>query len=881
MAYRPASPSVPLSAYPIKGSIFHIDADGGAWDLIAFAGKKKEVFSINNGDRGYQVFADVETGAQSARSWTQASGWTAVTAFGGGGGGSYLDKVTTTPQSVASAVTWAETQSMSKGLRITGGWYGSASPQLFYTTDDTAYTLSQQYSNARQLVHVVREARSAGAQSEVATEMIAADDGLSSTWKARITDDGVNESLLLSQIKLTSSRPLDITGAHTDGWSLQMPAGSWIMPTSPGSLYLTSHTNPAPTLNGSVLHLTTTPMLALGDGTKVLGRVRIDNGYSELYSEASANGSYGKVEVVPGSYSRMAHYDSVSGESASVQLRYDYAHLSARGGQVRVVDGAGIQLSPAVGNYVQIQGLTTGSVSGLLGYDASGNIIQAGSAPAGGFVGLSGHNDCSTPWSIGNAASWVLSDAGYWFDQTGTYQNHIKGNLLIDQGVSNVATLYRQAFAVDSTICLMYDAQDSLGTQVRYAEACGQVKVNTSGTHDGEWYLKIAQDGAMVERIRATQEGGVIRGIWRGDYSGYGMGTTALDIGYARIGPKLAVDISSSTAPMYQMEIDSTKVYQNFNLYYSGGFQSKAAVLPSAQMIWDSATGGFVWYTSPAGSPASLTQILALSSAGKLGLIASTAATAPFSLPTGVAVTSPVTGDMWSAAADQMQWRSGANTRRFGFLEVAQTWSAVQTYSATPVISSTTASTTAGALYKRTNFGHVGYEAGMAQEFLANVYTGPVGTALTNSTTETDVTGGTAVFGTRTTSTSVWQNGTTICGSTTALITNTASANTITFKVKYGATTVMTLVASVAVVATAQAIKIWFEGVATAAPGASVETIWLGGIEGGTILSLTSITNGATNVATNAATAVSMTAQWGTALTTSTYHTKATKINLI
>lgn len=686
-----------------------------------------------------------------------------ATTSGGGGGGSYLDKVTTTPQSVASAVTWAELQSMSKGLSI--------------------------------------------------------------------------------------------TSPDAGGWAMKIPDGSWISPQTAGQpLYLTSHTNPAPSGNGSVLHLTTTPMLALGDGTKMLGRVWVTGGYSELYSEAPSNGSFGRVEVVPASYSRMIHYDSASGQSASVQLRYDFAYLSAKGGQVRVVDGAGVQLIPTIGNYVQIQNLTTGTASGLLGYDASGNIIQAGSAPAGGFVALSGHNDLgTTPWSIADDTTFANSDAGIQFDPMGAYQAHLKGNLLIDQGVSNVLTLYRQAFAIGTTQDLIFGAQNSLGNATPYVHQHSYITANTSGAEEAEWRLQTRVAGAMVERIRANVSGGILSGDWsttlnhKAKY--FSSWATSGNGDWA---------IRDATDALNRFVIGKEPTTDNLEMYrYSdaGAYAGR---------VWniDRQTGAVTYYSK--------------------GIFpASVATAASISLPTGVAVTSPVTGDMWSAAADQMQWRSGANTRRFGFLEVAQTWSAVQTFSSTPVISSTTASTTAGALYKRTNFGHVGYEAGMAQEFLSNVYTGPVGTALTNSTTETDVTGGTAVFGTRTTSTSVWQNGTTICGSTTALITNTASANTITFKVKYGATTVMTIVASVAIVATAQSIKIWFEGVATAAPGASVETIWIGGIEGGTILSLTSITNGATNVATNAATAVSMTAQWGTALATSTYHTKATKINLV
>lgn len=274
----------------------------------------------------------------------------------------------------------------------------------------------------------------------------------------------------------------------------------------------------------------------------------------------------------------------------------------------------------------------------------------------------------------------------------------------------------------------------------------------------------------------------------------------------------------------------------------------------------------------------------ALTTTGRavLPTVTATATGEPLNLGSGTGTTSPSTlnaGAVWINATDGMCYVSAAAKRIVADLGSAQTFSAVKTFTATPVISSTTASTTAGAIYKRTNYGHVGYEAGMAQEFLGGVYTAPVGTALTNSTAETDVTGGTALFGTRTTSTTVWQNGTRIRLQTKAVVTNSA-ANTLTLRIKYGTTVVATITIT-SIVGTATPIDIWCEGVATGAPGAAVETIWTCGVEGSTAVVAATAVGTVTALATSTASAVSMTAQWGTALATSTYHTKASEILIL
>lgn len=548
------------------------------------------------------------------------------------------------------------------------------------------------------------------------------------------------------------------------------------------------------------------------------------------------------------------------------------AFLRVRSNQVEVRDG------PLV-----LTELNAGTPIALVGRDTNGVLVSAGSAPAGGFVALSGHNDLgTTPWSIADDIAFEDSDAGIQFDPMGAYQAHIKGNLLIDQGVANVLTLYRQAFAIGTTQDLIFGAQNDLGNATPYVHQHSYITANAAGAEEAEWRLQTRVAGSMVERIRANATGGILSGIWRGNFSGYGMGAIALDLGYTRVKGKFTVDSAGGVGafPMYQVEVDSNTVSHLYNAYYSGGWNSNDPARYSNRHYVNSTTGDLIWAVATPNAAPSFSAQMTLGANGKLSLTPSTANNAMLNIGAfGVTVTSPSDGDIWKSAADTLSIRMSTNTRTIPFLEKPQTWNSVQTFSSTPVISSTTASTTAGAIYKRTNYGMVGYEAGMAQEFLANVYTGPVGTALTNSTTETDVTGGTALFGTRTTSTSVWQSGTRIRLQTKAIVTNSA-ANTLTLRIKYGTTIVGTITIT-SVVASATPIDIWCEGVATAAPGASVETIWTCGVEGSTAVVAATAAGSVVNLATNAATAVSMTAQWTTALATSTYHTKATEIILV
>lgn len=95
---------------------------------------------------------------------------------------------------------------------------------------------------------------------------------------------------------------------------------------------------------------------------------------------------------------------------------------------------------------------------------------------------------------------------------------------------------------------------------------------------------------------------------------------------------------------------------------------------------------------------------------GKQSIAASSATGAGINYGgTGTAPSSPVDGDMWKTATAFFV-RIASTTYQLAMLSLAQTWSAVQTFSSTPVISSTTAATTAGAMYRVANRGLVDYE---------------------------------------------------------------------------------------------------------------------------------------------------------------------------
>ena len=151
-----------------------------------------------------------------------------------------------------------------------------------------------------------------------------------------------------------------------------------------------------------------------------------------------------------------------------------------------------------------------------------------------GGMQLSGHNQFTSPWSFGNGADWNASTIGQRFDTSGTYQIWGKGNLLVEQAVSEAFTLYRPVSSATSEVCQRFDMQNSLGTQTTYAEVCGEIVSSTSGSEIGALRLeyrkggssvlgaKVGEDGVKIEKIAvAATISSIKAGMnWQGNTSG-------------------------------------------------------------------------------------------------------------------------------------------------------------------------------------------------------------------------------------------------------------------------------------------------------------------------------------------------------------------------
>lgn len=152
----------------------------------------------------------------------------------------------------------------------------------------------------------------------------------------------------------------------------------------------------------------------------------------------------------------------------------------------------------------------TGTQAYLLGIDANGRIIQGSGGGSGSFVTISGHNDLTTPWSIGDASTWATSSAGIQIDPVGSYGLHLKGNTIIEQAVSQALSLYRPVASGD--VCLNFDAWDSLGAQSSYAQVCGVVVSNTAGSVGGGLDLEVAIAGVLTPLLQLRQAGSTLTG---------------------------------------------------------------------------------------------------------------------------------------------------------------------------------------------------------------------------------------------------------------------------------------------------------------------------------------------------------------------------------
>jgi hypothetical protein len=124
-----------------------------------------------------------------------------------------------------------------------------------------------------------------------------------------------------------------------------------------------------------------------------------------------------------------------------------------------------------------------------------------------GGMQLSGHNQFSSPWSFGNGADWNASTIGQKFDSSGAYQVWAKGNVLVEQSVSDAFTLYRPVTSATSEVCQKFDMQNSLGTQTTYAEVCGEIVSSTSGSEVGALRLEYRKGGVSVLGAKVGEDG--------------------------------------------------------------------------------------------------------------------------------------------------------------------------------------------------------------------------------------------------------------------------------------------------------------------------------------------------------------------------------------
>jgi len=132
--------------------------------------------------------------------------------------------------------------------------------------------------------------------------------------------------------------------------------------------------------------------------------------------------------------------------------------------------------------------------------------VQRVNALSGGMQ-LSGHNQFSSPWSFGNGADWNASTIGQRFDSSGTYQVWAKGNVLVEQSVSQAFTLYRATSANTSEVCLNFDLQDSAGNQESYGAICGKIISSTNGSEKGALELEYKSGAFLTLGATLSEDG--------------------------------------------------------------------------------------------------------------------------------------------------------------------------------------------------------------------------------------------------------------------------------------------------------------------------------------------------------------------------------------
>jgi hypothetical protein len=488
---------------------------------------------------------------------------------------------------------------------------------------------------------------------------------------------------------------LSITGAMAGGEAIRIPDGSWIRPQTAGqALYLTRGANPS-VVNG-VLHLdTSSSILTYGDGAQVRSRLDLGAGVVNLQA-------YNASGVL---------LDFLSLGDNAIDLRCDNGNgFSANASGSQIV-GA-LQLSSTL----QIGSIPTGTQVGLLGYDASGNIIQ-GTASSGATWGsitgtlsaqtdlqnalnakinIAGHNDLTTPWSVGDASTWGTSGAGMQIDPVGAYGLYLKGNAIIEQAVSQALTLYRPVTSGD--ICLNYDAQDSLGVQASYAQVCGVVVSNTAGSVGGGLDLEVAIAGVMTPLLQLRQAGSTLSSALTISGAGCSVNTNTSDQGYVAtssaftngglfLGRSSRGTIASPTA----LQSGDTLVFLGGQGYGATGYSSlsRAVIRFHTSEAWtDTAQGTYISFSTTPNGSTTRTERGRIENDGVLSWLnridtpASTTASAGLRLPHGTAPTTPTNGDVWSTTSGLFYRINGA-TKTSADLETTQTFSGAKTFTST------------------------------------------------------------------------------------------------------------------------------------------------------------------------------------------------------
>jgi hypothetical protein len=290
----------------------------------------------------------------------------------------------------------------------------------------------------------------------------------------------------------------------------------------------------------------------------------------------------------------------------------------------------------------------TGTQAYLLAIDASGNVIQ-GSAGSG-VVTNSGHNDLSTPWSIGDASTWSGSSAGMEINPVGAYGLHLKGNILVEQAVSQALTLYRPVSSGD--ICLNYMAQDALGAQANYAQVCGVAVTPTSGAVVGGLDLKVAIAGVLTPILQLRQAGSTISSALSGSTISLTTGTAlplVLNTTGASVGCQIRFDNAHTTTG------------------WRWGLSSDT--LGDIILVNDDLSTIPFRYAKTDDS---------LTLGGALITSASTTTRAGLRVPHGTAPTTPTNGDVWSTTAGLFARINGA-TATIATLG-SQTFTGTQTF---------------------------------------------------------------------------------------------------------------------------------------------------------------------------------------------------------